>query len=169
AGGCPEGGGCGRHRPVPARAAAAPASVNLGGPVSPSGFDPHTVRGRIAGEDDIHGCRARGHFRPNRRPGCPATSERAGKHAPGGRGTLPRRVPARSPPPASRAALRRGTGRPPAHAHAPAARQPGVGGRDRVNPEERLASIVSALESVGLTCLVMGGHAVRYYGLLRYT
>jgi hypothetical protein len=38
-----------------------------------------------------------------------------------------------------------------------------------VTPEERLAGIVSALESVGLSCLVMGGHAVRYYGLQRYT
>jgi hypothetical protein len=38
-----------------------------------------------------------------------------------------------------------------------------------VNPEERLAAIVSALESVGLSCLVMGGHAVRFYGLLRHT
>lgn len=38
-----------------------------------------------------------------------------------------------------------------------------------MNPEERLASIVSALEAVGLACIVMGGHAVRYYGLERHT
>ncbi|HEV3080196.1 MAG TPA: hypothetical protein VGY66_10470 [Gemmataceae bacterium] len=38
-----------------------------------------------------------------------------------------------------------------------------------MNPEERLASIVTALESVGLSCLVMGGHAVRYYGVNRHT
>ena len=38
-----------------------------------------------------------------------------------------------------------------------------------MSPEERLASIVSSLESVGISCLVMGGHAVRYYGLQRYT
>jgi hypothetical protein len=38
-----------------------------------------------------------------------------------------------------------------------------------LNPEERLAAIVAALESVGLSCLVMGGHAVRFYGLQRYT
>jgi len=38
-----------------------------------------------------------------------------------------------------------------------------------VNPEERLAGIVRALESVGLSCLIMGGHAVRFYGLQRYT
>lgn len=38
-----------------------------------------------------------------------------------------------------------------------------------MNPEERLAAIVTALESVGLSCLVMGGHAVRYYGLNRHT
>jgi hypothetical protein len=38
-----------------------------------------------------------------------------------------------------------------------------------VSPEERLASIVSALESVGISGLVMGGHAVRHYGLQRYT
>lgn len=38
-----------------------------------------------------------------------------------------------------------------------------------MNPETRLAEIVTALEAVGLTCLVMGGHAVRYYGLQRNT
>jgi hypothetical protein len=38
-----------------------------------------------------------------------------------------------------------------------------------LNPEERLAAIVAALESVGLSCLVMGGHAVRFYGLERHT
>jgi hypothetical protein len=38
-----------------------------------------------------------------------------------------------------------------------------------VTPDERLAGIVTALESVGLTCLVMGGHAVRFYGLQRNT
>lgn len=35
--------------------------------------------------------------------------------------------------------------------------------------ERRLAEIVTDLESVGLVCLVMGGHAVRYYGLWRNT
>jgi hypothetical protein len=38
-----------------------------------------------------------------------------------------------------------------------------------VTPDERLAGIVTALESVGLPCLVMGGHAVRFYGLQRNT
>jgi hypothetical protein len=38
-----------------------------------------------------------------------------------------------------------------------------------VNPAVRLAEIVTALEQVGLTVLVMGGHAVRYYGLDRNT
>jgi hypothetical protein len=38
-----------------------------------------------------------------------------------------------------------------------------------VNPETRLAEIVTALDAVGLTCLVMGGHAGRYYGLQRNT
>ena len=38
-----------------------------------------------------------------------------------------------------------------------------------MNPEERLAAIVTALESVGLSCLVMGGHADRFYGLPRHT
>jgi hypothetical protein len=38
-----------------------------------------------------------------------------------------------------------------------------------VNAETRLAEIVAALESVGLSCLVMGGHAARYYGLSRNT
>ena len=36
-------------------------------------------------------------------------------------------------------------------------------------PEERLAAIVASLESAGLTCLVMGGHAVRFYGFQRNT
>jgi hypothetical protein len=35
--------------------------------------------------------------------------------------------------------------------------------------ELRLAQIVTDLEGVGLVCLVMGGHAVRYYGLSRNT
>jgi hypothetical protein len=38
-----------------------------------------------------------------------------------------------------------------------------------LSSEERLAAIVGALESVGLSCLVMGGHAVRHYGLNRFT
>lgn len=36
-----------------------------------------------------------------------------------------------------------------------------------MTPDERLAGIVTTLESVGLTCLVMGGHAVRSYSLQR--
>ena len=35
--------------------------------------------------------------------------------------------------------------------------------------ETRLAAIIGELESAGLTCLVMGGHAVRYYGFHRDT
>jgi hypothetical protein len=38
-----------------------------------------------------------------------------------------------------------------------------------VTGELRLAKIVTDLESVGLVCLVMLGHAVRYYGLYRNT
>jgi hypothetical protein len=38
-----------------------------------------------------------------------------------------------------------------------------------VNSESRLAEIVTALEGEGIACLVMGGHAVRYYGLIRNT
>ena len=38
-----------------------------------------------------------------------------------------------------------------------------------MTPDERLADIVTALEAVGLTSLVMGGHAVRFYGLQRNT
>jgi hypothetical protein len=38
-----------------------------------------------------------------------------------------------------------------------------------VSPEERLAAIVTALEEAGARCLVMGGHAVRYYGVSRNT
>ena len=35
--------------------------------------------------------------------------------------------------------------------------------------EERLAALVAGLHSVGASCLVMGGHAVRFYGLERNT
>ena len=63
----------------------------------------------------------------------------------------------------------RGAGTAPAHGHAAVSWQPRLGGFARLNAEERLASIVVALESVGLACLVMGGHAVRYYGLQRHT
>lgn len=38
-----------------------------------------------------------------------------------------------------------------------------------MTPEERLGEIVTALESVGVSALVMGGHAVRFYGLYRNT
>ncbi len=38
-----------------------------------------------------------------------------------------------------------------------------------MNPDARLAEIVAALEAVGLNCLVMGGHAVRFYGVDRNT
>jgi hypothetical protein len=38
-----------------------------------------------------------------------------------------------------------------------------------VSPAERLATIVAALEAAGLQCLVMGGHAVRFYGFERNT
>jgi hypothetical protein len=38
-----------------------------------------------------------------------------------------------------------------------------------VTAELRLAEIVGALEAVGLSCLVMGGHAVCFYGLHRHT
>src|SRR5260370_392622 len=44
-----------------------------------------------------------------------------------------------------------------------------MGGVPAVNPEERLAFIVEALGRVGITCLVMGGHAVRFYGVSRNT
>lgn len=35
--------------------------------------------------------------------------------------------------------------------------------------EQRLTFIVSALETVGISCLIMGGHAVRFYGIARNT
>jgi hypothetical protein len=38
-----------------------------------------------------------------------------------------------------------------------------------VNLDARLAEVVAALEAVGLNCLVMGGHAVRFYGVDRNT
>lgn len=38
-----------------------------------------------------------------------------------------------------------------------------------MTPEERLGEIITALESVGVRALVMGGHAVRFYGLARNT
>ena len=44
-----------------------------------------------------------------------------------------------------------------------------MGGFVVVTGELRLAEIVTELEKVGMICLVMGGHAVRYYGLCRNT
>lgn len=38
-----------------------------------------------------------------------------------------------------------------------------------MTPDQKLAEVVTALEAVGVRCLVMGGHAVRYYGLDRMT
>jgi hypothetical protein len=38
-----------------------------------------------------------------------------------------------------------------------------------VNAETRLAEIVAVLEQANIPCLVMGGHAVRFYGLSRNT
>jgi hypothetical protein len=38
-----------------------------------------------------------------------------------------------------------------------------------MSPDVRLAEIVAALEVAGVRCLVMGGHAVRHYGLSRNT
>jgi hypothetical protein len=38
-----------------------------------------------------------------------------------------------------------------------------------VIPDERLGDAVLAVEGVGISCLVMGGHAVRFYGLSRNT
>ncbi|HVC92332.1 MAG TPA: hypothetical protein VND64_01515 [Pirellulales bacterium] len=35
--------------------------------------------------------------------------------------------------------------------------------------DQKLADVITALESAGVHCLVMGGHAVRYYGLDRTT
>jgi hypothetical protein len=38
-----------------------------------------------------------------------------------------------------------------------------------VTPDAPLAELVAELEGAGISCLVMGGHAVRYYGLARHT
>jgi hypothetical protein len=38
-----------------------------------------------------------------------------------------------------------------------------------VSEDARVAQVVAALEVVGISCLLMGGHAVRFYGLSRYT
>ena len=38
-----------------------------------------------------------------------------------------------------------------------------------MTPDVRLAEVISALEAAGVSCLVMGGHAVRFYELSRYT
>ena len=38
-----------------------------------------------------------------------------------------------------------------------------------MTPEQRLAESVTALEAVGLSCLILGGHASRYYGVNRTT
>jgi hypothetical protein len=44
-----------------------------------------------------------------------------------------------------------------------------MGGFAAMNSQERLAQISQALKGAGLTSLVMGGHAVRYYGVDRNT
>jgi hypothetical protein len=36
-------------------------------------------------------------------------------------------------------------------------------------PDVRVAKVVAALEAVSVSCLVMDGHAVRFYGLSRNT
>src|SRR5262249_11446188 len=59
--------------------------------------------------------------------------------------------------------------RTPAHCPTPGARQSRVGGLADVNAPNRLGDIVSALDRLGILCLVMGGHAVRYYGVRRNT
>ena len=66
-------------------------------------------------------------------------------------------------------AVGRRTGPAPTGGHVPHPRESRLGGLAAVTPDERLAAVVSVLESAGLTCLVMGGHAVRFYGLHRYT
>jgi len=38
-----------------------------------------------------------------------------------------------------------------------------------VIPDTRVAEVVWELEAVGVSCLVLGGHAVRFYGLARNT
>lgn len=38
-----------------------------------------------------------------------------------------------------------------------------------MNPDDRLGEIITALESAGVDCLVVGGHAVRFHGLWRNT
>jgi hypothetical protein len=38
-----------------------------------------------------------------------------------------------------------------------------------VSPDERVGEVITALEAVGISCLVMRGHAVRFYGLARHT
>ena len=52
---------------------------------------------------------------------------------------------------------------------APDAGERARGRRLVVTDEFRLAAIVAALEASGVSCLVMGGHAVRFYGLARDT
>ncbi len=44
-----------------------------------------------------------------------------------------------------------------------------VEGGGRLNSEERLAAALTGLESVGLYCLVVAGHAVRFCGLNQHT
>ena len=38
-----------------------------------------------------------------------------------------------------------------------------------MSSDVRVAEVVSALQAVGISCLIMGGHAVRFYGLARHT
>ena len=44
-----------------------------------------------------------------------------------------------------------------------------MGGFPTLNPETRLAQLLTIIENAGLRCLVMGGHAVRFYGVGRNT
>src|SRR5213595_402714 len=44
-----------------------------------------------------------------------------------------------------------------------------MGGRTAVTPDQRLARIALGLRDAGIEALVMGGHAVRYYGVDRNT
>src|SRR5204862_362257 len=106
---------------------------------------------------------------PRRRPSGPPAAERSGRDGPRGRGDVSRPEPAPGARTAARAAVRRGAGPPSAAHDAADARQPGTGGLAAMSPEQRLAEIVAALEAVGLSCLVLGGHAARYYGVNRTT
>jgi len=77
---------------------------------------------------------SRRHYTRVERSSCATPAKRQGRNAPTSRGALSRLLPSRGHPTASERAFGRRTWPPPAHADAPVARQPGMGGGDPRGP-----------------------------------